>query len=339
MKKSTISDVAREANVSKATVSRVLNNAPNVAADLRKRVMDAIQKLEYQPSRAARVLKKNLQDVIGFLIPSITDTIFGAILQSAQDLAYENKIGILAYSTADDIKRQQMYLENLQSEQVAGIILVPAPGTDPDILSSVQEQGIPIVLLDRKLEKFDGDCIVSDNVQGAYSAVNHLIENGYTRIATIAGSQNISSGVERLNGYRLALAQANLSVNPDWIKYGNFNEKDSYAALESLVKQDNMPDALFVANDAMTVGVLQAMRDLDVDIPNDLAIIGFDELPLANLLQPSLTTIEQDAESLGQEVLRLLFDRIQQPERTARTVQFPTLINIRESSQSIQLSK
>ena len=337
MKKSTISDVAREANVSKATVSRVLNNAPNVADELRERVMEAIQKLDYQPSRAARVLKMNLQDVIGFLIPSITDSIFGAILQSAQDLAYENKIGILAYSTADNLKRQQMYLDNLQAEQVAGIILVPAPDTNPEVLSSVQEQGIPIVLLDRKLEKFDGDCIASDNVKAASSAVNHLIENGYTKIATIAGSQNVSSGIERLNGYRLALEQAKLPINPDWIKFGNFTEKDSYIALKSLIEQDNRPDALFIANDAMTIGALRAIRELDIDIPNELAIIGFDELSLANLLQPTLTTIEQATESIGQESLRMLFDRIQRPERIARIIQFPTRINVRESSRPLHL--
>ena len=150
MQKSTINDVARIAGVSKSTVSRVINKAPTVDPKLRERVLAVMKDLDYQPTRAARVLKKDLNDLIGFLVPRITDTIFGGVLQNAEQLAYKNKIGIVAYSTADDLDRQQMYLDNLQAEKPAGLILVPAPNTDPKTVSSIQAQGIPVVLLDRK---------------------------------------------------------------------------------------------------------------------------------------------------------------------------------------------
>lgn len=332
MKKPTISDVANEADVSKSTVSRIINNAPNVDAELRERVLEVIERLDYQPSRAARILKKNLQDVIGFLVPSITNTIFGDVLQGAEDQAYNNKMGIVAYSTADSLQRQQMYLDALLAEQLAGLVIVPVPGTDPKMLSSMQNQGIPIVLLDRKLKDLDADYIGSDNQQGASVAVHHLVENGYRRIATIAGSQNVSTGIERLNGYRQALAEANLDYNPDWVVSGNFSEEESYRALKSLVEQDNRPDAIFVANDSMMVGALHAIKDLNIRVPDDFAIIGFDELPLADLLSPSLTTVQQVADALGQEALRLLFDRMQHPNRPSRVVQMSTRINIREST-------
>lgn len=333
MKKTTISDVANEANVSKSTVSRVINNVPNVDADLRERVLEVINRLDYQPSRAARILKKDLQDVIGFLVPSITNTIFGAVLQGAEDYAYKHQMGIIAYSTADDLQRQQMYLDALQAEQLAGLVIVPAPGTDPQILSSMQSQLTPIVLLDRKLQGVQADHIGSDNLQGSYSAINHLIDNGYTRIAIIAGAQNVSTGVERLNGYRLALTEAKIDINPEWIIIADFDERKSYIALKTLMEQDNSPDAIFVANDAMTIGALYAIKDLGIRVPDDLAIIGFDELPLAELLSPSLTTIEQTSDVIGQEAMRLLFDRIQQPNRSIRSVQISTKFNIRQSTQ------
>lgn len=331
MQRPTISDVAREAQVSKATVSRVLNNVPNVADELRKRVQDAIDKLDYQPSRAARSLKKNLQDVIGFLIPSITDTIFGAVLRGAEDLAYENKIGILPYSTADDLVRQQMYLDFLQTEQVAGIVLVPAPGTDVAMLASLQAQGIAIVLLDRKLDGFNGDCIASDNFQGAYMATKHLIDLGYTRIATIAGSQNVSTGFERLNGYRSALADAHLSIEPDLVCFGNFDRTESRRAMDTLLAHKNHPEAVFVSNDEMMIGALQALQACDVVVPDEIAIVAFDELPLSGLLTPPLTTIEQSTVDLGHEAFRILLERIQEPERTPRIVQIPPRLIVRQS--------
>lgn len=332
MQKATINDVARIANVSKSTVSRVLNGATNVDPVLRQRVLSAIDQLDYQPTRAARVLKKDLNDLIGFVVPKITDTIFGAILQSAEQLAYEHKMGILAYSTADDLDRQQMYLDNLQAEKPAGIVLVSAPNTAPRVITNLQAQGIPIVLLDRKLAGVEADCIASDNFQGAYNATAHLIANGHDRVATIAGLQSTSSGVERLNGYRYAMSAAKRHIHPQWVQYGNFDRHQSYEALKTLVDLKHPPDALLVANDEMMIGVLYAIRDLNIRVPDELALVGFDELPLADLLLPSLSTVEQPAAAMGHEALRLLLERIQQPERPIRTVHIPTRLNIRDSS-------
>ena len=333
MKKATISDVARKANVSKSTVSRVINNAPSVDEELRERVLAAIEKLDYQPSRAARQLKKNLKDAVGFMVPSISDTIFGAVIQSAQDYAYKKKMGILLYSTADDLERQKRYLDDLLTEEIAGLVVVPAPNTNPQVLRNMQDQGIPIVLLDRKLVGIDADYIGSDNTQGAYDAIAHLIDCGYTKIATIAGSQLVSTGIERLIGYRMAMTEANLPIAPDYIQYGNFDDHESYQALKTLIKLDNPPEAVFVSNDAMTIAVLRAVRDLGIRVPHDIAIVAFDELQLSELLTPSLTTIEQATEALGQEALRLLFDRIKRQDRRAtRIVRIPTKMNIRNSS-------
>ncbi|MEO0599096.1 MAG: LacI family DNA-binding transcriptional regulator [Chloroflexota bacterium] len=336
MKKITISDVAKEADVSKSTVSRVLNNAPNVNDEMRERVLKAIDKLNYQPSRAAQQLKKNIQDVIGFLVPSIKETIFGAVLQGAQDFAYQNKMGIFAYSTADNLERQQMYLEFLQSEQLAGLVIAPAPGTDPNVLTKLREQEVDIVLLDRKLAGFDADFIGSDNIQGAYSAVCHLIEQGYTRIATIAGAQNVSTGIERLTGYRMALTEMQLDMRPEWVVIANFDEEQSYHALQSLIKQDNPPEAIFIANDAMAIGALRAIRDVGIRVPDDLALASFDQLPLADSLIPSMTTVEQATKALGEESLRLLTDLMDNPNRSRRLIQIPTTLHVRESSLAIE---
>jgi len=276
-------------------------------------------------------LKKQLRDMVGFVIPDITGSMFGSILTHAEDLAYQDKLGMLAYSTGDDLGRQQMYLDLLQSEHVAGILVVPAPGTDPETLMSIQAQGIPIVLLDRKLEGFVGDYVTSNNFQGAYDGVNHLLDLGYRNIATIAGSQHISSGMERLKGYKQALLDANIPIREEWIRFGNFDRDISYNVVKEFVKSDNRPDAIFVANDLMMVGALHALHDLNVKVPEELAIVAFDELPLSAVLNPPLTTISQSTVDLAQESFRLLRERLEQPDRVERFVQIPTQLNIRES--------
>jgi LacI family transcriptional regulator len=265
-------------------------------------------------------------------VPSITDTIFGAVIQAAEDYAYMNDMGIVANSTSDNLERQQMYLNSLLTEPLAGIVVVPAPGTQPDILITMQEQGIPVILLDRKLQGLEADYIGSDNIQGAYEAVKHLIDNGYRRIATVAGARNVSTGVDRLTGYHMAMAEARLEVKTNWVQHGDFDEQKSYAAIQSLIEQSHPPDAVFVANDAMMIGALQAIKDFGVRVPDDLALVGFDELPLVDLLTPALTTVEQSAEDLGKEAIRLLLDRVKSANRAVRIVQIPTKLNIREST-------
>src|SRR5436190_1565836 len=222
MAKVTIQDVAEHAHVSKATVSRVLNGDPNVAQELQRRVQRTVEILGYQPNRAARRLKKNLNDVIGFLIPDISDPFFASMLRGAEDLAYEHGVGILPYSTSDDLIRQQVHLDMLEGERVAGLVIVPAPSTRPEMLMNMGHPSTPFVLLDRYMEGFIADSVRVDNGRGAYSAIQHLIGLGYTRIALMSGLPELSTGWERLQGYKLALSDAGLPFDESLVKSGYF---------------------------------------------------------------------------------------------------------------------
>jgi LacI family transcriptional regulator len=331
MVKTTIGDVAAHAGVSKATVSRVLNNDPNVADDLRLRVQKSAQALGYKPNRAARRLKKNLNDVVGFLIPGIQNPFFASILRGAEDLAYENGIGILAYSTADDVARQQVYLERLQGDHVAGIVIVAAPSTRADTFTSLSDANIPVVLLDRSSDEVDVDVVRVDSLRGAYLAVQHLIALGYKRIGTINGLTELSTGRERLQGYRLALADAGLPAHEDLITAGDFLESGGYEAMRRLMHLAKPPDAIFVANNLMMVGALTAIRELGIRVPEQVALVGFDDLPLSALLTPPLTVMAQPTYELGREALRLLMQRMKTPDALPRTVTLPAQLIVRES--------
>lgn len=331
MAKTTIGDVAAHAGVSKATVSRVLNNDPNVAEDLRLRVQKSAKTLGYKPNRAARRLKKNLNDVVGFLIPGIQNPFFASILRGAEDLAYESGIGILPYSTADDVARQQVYLERLQGDHVAGIVIVAAPSTRADTFTSLSDANIPVVLLDRSSDEIDVDVVRVDSLRGAYLAVQHLIGLGYTRIGTISGLTELSTGRERLQGYRLALADAGLRAHEELITAGDFLESGGYNGMRRLMRLAEPPDAILVANNLMMVGALTAIRELGIRVPEQVALVGFDDLPLSALLTPPLTVMAQPTYELGREALRLLMQRMKTPDALPRTVTLPAQLIVRES--------
>jgi len=331
MAKVTIQDVAIHAHVSKATVSRVLNGDHGVAEELRLRVQQAAEALGYQPNRAARRLKKKLNDVIGFLIPDISDPFFASMLRGAEDLAYEHGIGILPYSTGDDLTRQQVHLDMLEGERVAGLVIVPAPFTQPEMLLNMGQPATPFVLLDRYMEAFEADSVRVDNLRGSYAAIRHLINLGYTRIAMISGLPELSTGRERLQGYRLALSDAGLPADDSLVKPGYFRFGGGYQATQDLILLSNPPEAIFVANILMMGGCLTAIRDLKAHVPEEVALIGFDDLPLGEVLCPPLTVVSQPMAELGREAVRLLLQRIQNPEAVSRIVTLPTQLIVRES--------
>jgi DNA-binding LacI/PurR family transcriptional regulator len=331
MTKVTIQDVANHAKVSKATVSRVMNDDPNVATDLRDRVVASMASLDYQPNRAARRLKKNLNDVIGLLIPDIQNPFFASVLRGAEDLAYDHGIGLMPYSTADDVARQQTYLEMLQGEQVAGLVIVPVPQTQKETLLNLQRLGFPYVLLDRSVEGVSADGVRVDSLHGAFAAVQHLTSLGYKRIGMISGLSELSTGRERLQGYQLALAEAGLPYDLNLVKPGNFDAAGGYQRICDFMLASHPPDAIFVGSNLMMMGVLQAIRDLNIRVPEDVALIGFDDLPLSGLLSPPLTIVAQPTYEMGQEALRLLLHRLKNPHVLPRSVILPTQLIVRES--------
>lgn len=327
----TMKDVADYAGVSKATVSRVLNNDPTVADPLRNRVLKAVKELGYQRNRAARRLRASSSDVIGLVISDIQNPFFVSAISGIEEMAYAHQMSILLCNTGEDPARQEMYLHVMEAEQVAGLILVPSPSTEVKSLRRLAQSGMPIILLDRWVRGFDADVVVVDNERGAYDAVSHLIRLGYTRIAIITGSLLFTTSPARQQGYREAIAAAGLPIDEALIKVGDSRLEGGYTAARELMALPNPPQAIFAANNLMTLGALKAIREINIPIPEQVALIGFDDMPWSGELCPPLTAVSQPTYDLGREAVHLLLRRRDDPHAPFRTVTLQTHLIVRES--------
>jgi len=325
----TLNDVARRAQVSRATVSRVLNNNPRVAEALRVRVVEAIRQLGYEPNRAARRLRAGSTDVFGLIISDIENPFFTSVVRGIEDTAYQHQLSVVLCDTGEDPARQQMYLRVMLAERVAGLIIAPTIG-DEDY-AELRRAGMPLILLDRRSDYFETDAVTIDNVGGAFLAVKHLIDLGCQRIGMIGGSPHLSTGRERYEGYRKAHSAAGLKVDERLIKVGNFRTDGGYRLAQELLDASAPPQALFVANNLMTLGALRALRERGVRLPEDMALVGFDDMPWASELCPPLTVVSQPTYEMGQETVLLLVRRLAHPDAPARTVTLQPRLVIRES--------
>lgn len=330
-KKVILSDVAAYSGVSRATISRVLNNNPQVAPELRARVLEAVQALGYQPNRAARRLRSDSSDILGLIIPDIENPFYISAIRGIQDLASEHQMSLLLCNADEDPAKQQMYLSVMEAELVAGLIIAPTHAHDGEVLKKFSQSDIPVILIDRRVDCQDFDAVTVDNVGGAYAAVKHLIDLGYTRIAMIGGSPILSISRERLQGYKEAYAQAGIKMEKTLIKEGGFNAESGYQLTRELLLSSRRPHAIFAANNLITLGVLKAIRELDLAIPDDIAVVAFDDMPWFSELRPPLTAVSQPTYELGQEAVRLLLKRLDEPEAPFRNVVLQTRLMVRKS--------
>ncbi len=327
-----IQDVAKRAGVSISTVSRVFNGTAAVSADITARVRAAAQELQYQPSRAARALRGNRSTIIGLLISDIQNPFFTALIRGVEDVAQSNGYSLILCNTDENPQKERQYVEVLYAERVAGAIIVPTREHQRS-LGLFREQNIPVVAVDRRVKDSNMDAVLVDNVRGAREAVAHLIMNGYRRIAVITGPTITTTGRERLEGYRQALQEAGIPLDPLLERQGSFKEESGRQLAHELLDLAEPPDALFVANNLMTLGALDTLQMRHLRVPDDIAIVGFDEMPWAALSSISLTTVTQPVYELGSTAALRLFQRLQNPRAFTRQeiVLAPTLC-IRGSS-------
>ncbi|NWG15535.1 MAG: LacI family DNA-binding transcriptional regulator [Chloroflexi bacterium] len=327
----TIHDVADYAGVSRATVSRVLNNNPAVDQALRLRVEDAIQALGYQPNRTARRLRAQSSNVIGLIISDIRNPYFLSIIQGVEDVAYAHQMSLILCNSDEDPTKEQMYLRVMEAEHVAGLIMVPSQSSEEQQLSRLKKIGIPVILLDRVADDFEVDAVKVDNERGAADAVRHLIALGYRRIATITGPVHLTTGRERYTGYRSALEANGLAYDEALVKIGNFKTESGYQLTRELLAMAEPPDAIFVSNNMMTLGALRALREQEIRVPQEMALVGFDDMPWSGDLYSPLTVVSQPTYELGQEATNLLLRRLADPGLPFRTVILQTRLIVRES--------
>ncbi len=307
--KANIKIVAKKAGVSTATVSRVLRDYPGVRSKTKKKVLKAIKDLKYEVNAVARSLRQKKTHTIGIIVGNVLSQFYSTIAKSVEDVAQRKGYNLILCNGDDDPEKELKYLKVLRSNRVDGIIFTPT-GKNADYVNSLIESGMNIVLLDRLINGVECDAVLIDNERSAYKAVKHLIDQGYRKIGIIAGLIDRTTGRERLNGYLRAINEAGIKRNDDFIKIGDFKEKSGLELTKELFQGAERPDSLFVSNADMTIGALIAIKELGIDAPGDIGMVGFDDFEWARLLKNPLTAIRQPVYSLGLNAAEMLLKKI-----------------------------
>ncbi|MEV0326992.1 LacI family DNA-binding transcriptional regulator [Micromonospora echinospora] len=326
----TIYDVARMAEVSTSTVSRVLNGHSSVDPDLAARVRQAMLDLDYRPNAVARSLRRQRTSLWAVIISDIGNPFFTSLVRGIEDVAQEAGFSVVLCNGDEDPDKETRYVTAALDERMAGVII--SPSGRPSLINRLTETGMPVVAIDRQPRGVAVDTVLVDNVHGAEMATAHLVDSGYRRIACITGPRRISTAVQRLRGYQQALRAAGRTVTEDLVRYADFREDGGYRAMASLLDAAEPPDAVFVTNNLMTVGAVECLLDSEVVVPTQCGVVGFDDIPWAHLVRPSLSTVTQPTYDLGRAAASLLTERITNPAKASSTVTLRTALQVRESS-------
>lgn len=329
---STIKKVAREARVSVATISRVLNNSPLVKPATREKVLKVIKELGYFPNVFARGLSKNKTEIIGIVVPSspflCSAHYFNEILRGVESTASKSNYKLLLNVDQSGFEKSQV-IALFDQRQVDGIIVVAMP-LDALAKSGLEERNIPLVLIGVHASKFN--CVYADNVGGAVMAIQHLIDLGHRRIAALNGFMADSDAQERFKGYKKALAKNNIEFREELVFTGNFMQEDAYKVAKDLLKLKPLPTALFAANDQMAIGAMKAIKEGGMRIPLDISIVGFDDIDLASFVDPSLTTVKQPMFDIGRAAVKTLVAVIDEKQKSPTYKVLKTDLVIRQST-------
>lgn len=323
----TMKDIARLAGVSTSTVSHVINKSRFVSDEIAERVNNAAQQLNYAPSALARSLKMNRTKTIGMLVTTSTNPFFGEVVKGVERSCYHKGYNLILCNTEGDNQRMKASINTLLQKRVDGLLLMCSTleGERLDVFDRYPD--IPIVVMDWGPILFASDKIQDNSLQGGYMAAKHLIECGHKEIGCITGPLIRHQAQMRYEGYKRALAEAGIAINPDWIVESDFECEGGYQAFEKLYERGKLPSALFVSNDMMAMGVIQAASQRDLRVPDDLSLIGYDDVHIAKFMTPALTTIHQPKYRLGKAAVDTLLYRLENPDTTAQVVQLePTLV-------------
>ena len=327
-----IKQIAKMANVSLGTVSHVLNGTASVREPLRKRVLEAIEALGYRPNQLARGLRRDKTDIIGMIIPDITNPFFPAIVRGAEDVAFSSGYRLVLCNTDNDHTKELAHLNALRTYLSAGLILIPSNSSDlTPHLESYRKAGAAVVCVDRLLRQWDGDSVTVSNEESAYRATRLLIQMQHRRVAMITGPLSLAVSSDRLNGFKRAMREAAIGVLPEYIQESTFDKGGGHTKGMVLLRMSPRPTAFFAANDMIALGILLAIREMGLRCPEDVSVIGFDDLDVAENTNPSLSSVYQPGYQLGATAARMLLDRISGDKGPARHTVLQTELRIRES--------
>jgi len=327
----TISDVARQAGVSPATVSRVIQGARNVSPATRERVEQAIGALGYVPSAVAQSLRSKRTRSLALVVSDIANTFWTTVARGVEDEAQRQGYSVLLCNTDENLAKQLRYLDLLIGQQVDGVVIAPYD-SDAQHLDKLRQRNIPTVLVDRRIVGWDLDSVCGDSVAGARALIQHLIKLGHRRIAVISGPETASTAEDRIAGYCLALAEAGIPQDPHLLRRGEYRSAAGEELTRQLLDEGLNPSAIFAANNAIAMGVIDALEKRGLCIPQDVALVSYDDLPDASHLFPFLTVVAQPAYDMGVNAAQLLLSRLgSEVELRPRHVVLPVRLIVRHS--------
>ncbi|WP_134704268.1 catabolite control protein A [Ammoniphilus sp. YIM 78166] len=331
----TIYDVAREAGVSMATVSRVVNGNPNVKPTTRKKVLAAIERLGYRPNAVARGLASKKTTTVGVVIPDIASAFFAELARGIDDIASMYKYNIILCDSDQRLEKEVHLINTLLEKQVDGIVFMGREITD-EHLQVFNTSSVPIVLAGTKESSEEHPSVNIDHRQAAYDATMRLIQGGHSRIAMAAGPfQDPLAGVERFEGYRQALKDSNLDFRQEYVISGKLSYEAGLEAAQAFMSLEEPPTAIFAASDETAVGVIHGMQDMGKNVPQDLEVIGFDNIRLSEMVRPKLTTVVQPMYDLGAVAMRLLTKYMNNEKVDNHIVVLPHRIEERQSTKEL----
>ncbi|MNO19374.1 Catabolite control protein A [compost metagenome] len=328
----TIIDVARLAGVSKTTVSRVINNYPHISADKKEQVLKAMEQLGFTPNLSARRLRGQLATTIAVVVPKIVNPFFSYLVDAIEQVGYRNGYQTLICQTNEDKDKELAYLNLLKTKQADGMIMTSIENAWEDIKPFTQYG--PIVLCNEYISKLDVPMIRVDQYQGTYIGVKHLIERGHRKIAYCTGGLFTEAGKDRdrNRGYQKALEEAGIPVNPNYILVDKHTIEDGKNVMRLILEMKDRPTAVFTGSDEIAGGLMMAAKQAGLSVPGDLAILGFDDQPIAEVLDPGLTTIRQPIEQMGQKAGEILLSILNQENTESAVHELPVELIIRKST-------
>lgn len=331
----TIKDIAAKLNISVSTVSRALKDNPEISTVTRQKVQELAKTLGYKPNPIAVALKTQKSHTIGIVVPQIVNTFFATVVKKVEEIADQYGYNVLVASSNESFKKEKKNIEVFLANRTDGIILsISRDTTSYEHIKDIQDRGVPLVLFDRTTKEIEVSKVIADDADAAFRIVQHLIRGGAKRIAIITGPEQLSIGKNRMKGYLKAMSAYKLPIQDDLIiRCDDFSVKAAQEATEKLLNMETRPDAIFGINDDMAIGAIEAIKEKKLRIPEDIAIFGFSNTKRSRYMNPSVSTVNQFPEKVGEVAAELLFEQILKPAQSEiREVVVGSELIIRESS-------
>ncbi len=331
----TIKDIAKELGISPSTVSRALKDHFEISTETIEAVKRVAKELNYQPNSLALSLRYSKSNTIGVIIPEIVHFFFSTVISGIEDIAQSKGYNVIITQSNESLEREVMNIQTLFNNRVDGVLIsISKESFDTAHFEALQQKGLPIVFFDRVAHDIESSQVTVDDFMGGYQATEHLLKQGYRKVAHLAGPSNLDITLDRLSGYKKAHEDAGLAWEEELIVYDKAsNESDAYTATYNLLKSSN-PDAIFTSNDMAAMGAIKAAQKYGKNVPLDFGVVGFSNWQFTALTNPSITTIEQPGFEMGQHAAELLIKEIDSEEDNVQheSVKLPTRLIERESS-------